>query len=462
MASDTYTTDGVGVILMGTGNDNNIWGANLNSFALQIFADAIANTLINVVTGGTLDLSGSPPPAAPSQAHYAALTFTGTLASAQIVQVPNLTKWWWVNNQTSGAFTLTFKTPSGSASTPIPQNSGWQFVSCDGNNNIIVSPFNSQQIQMPDGSVSAPAYSDINETNSGWYRHGTQDWRLAINGADVLQATGTGAATASIFNVLSPNVVQQQGVQIVPPGAEMHYAGINAPSGWLFEYGQTVLRATYPALLAALRASFTGSVTNGSPTIASVTTDLRGLGLEGSALEGTGLSGLTIVSITATSIAMSGNANAGSGSPQTCLAYPYGNGDGTTTFGIPDRRDASLVARGNMGGAAKGNITSITTSDLNATGGAETVTISIAQLPVHTPSGLITINDPGHRHGLQFAQNAPSGGGTGSNFLSSGSSSNTLTATTGITATFAGNSIGGGNSVNKLMPLTVSNMIIKT
>jgi hypothetical protein len=38
--------------------------------------------------------------------------------------VPNLTKWWFVSNQTSGAFTLKFKTPSGSASTAIPQPSG--------------------------------------------------------------------------------------------------------------------------------------------------------------------------------------------------------------------------------------------------------------------------------------------------------------------------------------------------
>ena len=72
MASDTYTTDGVGAQLMGTGNDNNSWGTNLNANVIQVLIDAITNPLTETVTGGTLDLSGSPPPAGPSQVHYAA------------------------------------------------------------------------------------------------------------------------------------------------------------------------------------------------------------------------------------------------------------------------------------------------------------------------------------------------------------------------------------------------------
>lgn len=201
----------LGVVLMVTGTDNNTWGTLCNSSVFQIFEDAIANVLTEVLTGGTLDLSGTPPPAGPSQTRYAAITVSGTLGSNQIIIVPNLTKVWWVKNSTAGAFTLKFKTTSGSASVAIPQNSGWQTVSCDGANNVTVSPFNSAQVQMPDGSLAAPAYSNINETNSGWYRFGTQDWRLVINGVAVLQATGTGAVTPSVFNILSPNVIQQAG-----------------------------------------------------------------------------------------------------------------------------------------------------------------------------------------------------------------------------------------------------------
>lgn len=218
MAADTYSNT-LGFLIMGTGNDNNTWGTNANASVFQVLEDAIANALTSTVTGGTLDLSGTPPPAAASQVRYAALIFNGTLGSNQVVQVPNLIKSWWVQNATAGAFTLKIKTPSGSASTAIPQNSGWQLVQCDGANGITVSPFNTKQIQMPDGTAALPAYSNITETNSGLYRAGTQDWRFTINGSPVLQITGAGAGTPSIVNVLSPNVLQVNGVGVVSNGS---------------------------------------------------------------------------------------------------------------------------------------------------------------------------------------------------------------------------------------------------
>jgi hypothetical protein len=211
MTADTYTST-LGVLLMGTGNDNNSWGGNANSAVFQIFEDAIANVLTSAVTGGTLDLSGTPPPSAASQVRYAALVFTGVLTSSQILKVPNLTKFWWVQNQTSGAYTLTVQTPSGSASTAIPQNSGWQLVSCDGNNNIVVSPFNSAQVQMPNGTLAAPAYSFINEPSSGWRRAGTQDYRFVVNSADVLQITGAGSSGSSITVNVIAGALQVAGV----------------------------------------------------------------------------------------------------------------------------------------------------------------------------------------------------------------------------------------------------------
>jgi hypothetical protein len=189
MTADTFSNT-LGFTIMGTGNDNNTWGSIANANVFQIFEDALANFLISAISGGTLDLSGTPPPAGASQARYAALVFTGALGSDQTLQVPNLTKFWWVNNQTSGAPLLKIKTPSGSLSTAIPQNSGWQLVICDGSNDIIVLPFNSQQVQMPDGSGAAPAYSNINEPTSGLYRAAAGDWRFSTLGVDTWRATG--------------------------------------------------------------------------------------------------------------------------------------------------------------------------------------------------------------------------------------------------------------------------------
>src|SRR5579885_2569288 len=214
MAADTYSAL-LGFLKMGTGNDNNTWGDNANSAVFQIFEDAIAGVLSNAVTGGTLDLSGSPPPAAASQARYSQLIFTGTLASNQIVQVPNLKKGWWVKNATSGAFTLTIKTPSGSASSAIPQNGGWQWVTCDGNNVITVSPFNSIQVQMGDGAAAAPAYSYLNEPTSGLYRAGAGDHRFSVLGSDVFQLTGTSVNVLGVTFKVGGNAVLSAN-QVVP------------------------------------------------------------------------------------------------------------------------------------------------------------------------------------------------------------------------------------------------------
>lgn len=218
MTADTYSNT-LGWLMMVTGNDNNAWGNNANTAIFQIFEDAIANVLTSAVTGGTLDLSGSPPPAAASQVRYAGLVFTGTLTGNQIVKVPNLTKFWWVKNSTSGAFTLTIQTPSGTGKL-VEQVGGWQCFTCDAANNIDRASLNSVQLQ-PIGTPTAavPSYSSSLEANSGWYRNNTQDWRLSINGVDVLQCTGTGGGTPSVINVLSPNALQVAGVPVATGSA---------------------------------------------------------------------------------------------------------------------------------------------------------------------------------------------------------------------------------------------------
>lgn len=133
MAADTFSAL-LGFLSMVTGNDPNTWGSNCNTGVFQIFEDAIAGVLTSSVTGGTLDLSGSPPPAAASQARYSRLVFTGVLSANQTVIVPNLPKAWLVENQTSGGFNLYLKTTSGTA-TQIPSGT-MKVVRCDGANGM--------------------------------------------------------------------------------------------------------------------------------------------------------------------------------------------------------------------------------------------------------------------------------------------------------------------------------------
>ena len=110
-------------------------------FHLARLLEGGINPLTMMVSGGILDLSMDLPPMESSQLRYAVAIFEGVLTSDQIVKVPNLTKWWWVQNTTSGNFTLKMQTPLG-VPTAVPRNSGWQLVHCDGKDNIAVSPQN--------------------------------------------------------------------------------------------------------------------------------------------------------------------------------------------------------------------------------------------------------------------------------------------------------------------------------
>lgn len=445
MTADTYSNT-LGYLVMGTGNDNNTWGGNANTAVFQIFEDAIANALTSSVTGGTLDLSGSPPPAASSQTRYAALIFSGVLGSAQSVKVPNLSKFWFIQNATSGAFALTLTTPAGPASTAIPQNSGWQVVFCDGANNLVVHPFNTKQIRMPDGGGTSPEYSNINEPSSGWRRAGTQDWRLMINGLDVFQVTGAGASSPSVVNALSPNVLQQAGAQIIPAGAEQTGAFIELPvGGWLWSDGTAYSRATYATLFGAITKATTGD-THTTTTIDNIPVDLRGKGLEGAYIEGIGITtGTTIVSIAVSSLVLS-QAATGTAPGVSIRILPWGQGDGSTTFNVPDRRYRTMVGRDNMNNNPAGRSSTFAGTKLSTAGGEESHTLTEAETPVitKTPTGTAPIFSAGHANGQ-------------------GANNETIMFPGGTTAlTMNAISWGGGGSHNNMQPFGIVNVIIKT
>jgi microcystin-dependent protein len=68
--------------------------------------------------------------------------------------------------------------------------------------------------------------------------------------------------------------------------------------------------------------------------------------------------------------------------------YPYGSGDGSTTFNLPDYRGRIGVGKDDMGGTAAGRITvgssGINATTLGATGGAQTVALATGEMPAHT------------------------------------------------------------------------------
>lgn len=167
MAADTYEPI-LGLILQGTGNNNNAWGTILNNSMIKLAARATAGISFRTVTGGTLDLSGSPPPATARQDIDATQYFSGTLASHQTVIVPSLAKTWVFANFTTGAFQLFVKTAGQATPAQVPQGS-WKFLWCEGS---IVSRMDDDQI----GSIRMTA---LNTTQPG---------EMLCNGASLLRA----------------------------------------------------------------------------------------------------------------------------------------------------------------------------------------------------------------------------------------------------------------------------------
>jgi hypothetical protein len=132
MAS-SYSTD-LKLELMVTGENSGTWGDKTNT-NLNLLQQAIAGYEAISIAGGAQTTALVMTDATISNARNAVIKLTGTITGNQVVTIPNgIEKTYIVSNGTTGAFTVEFKTVSGTGVTFATDDKGVKLLFSDGTN----------------------------------------------------------------------------------------------------------------------------------------------------------------------------------------------------------------------------------------------------------------------------------------------------------------------------------------
>lgn len=248
-------------------------------------------------------------------------------------------------------------------------------------------------IKCADGSLAAPSLTLASDITTGWYKSASGTWTYVGSGVSIMSLSPTGG---TITNLTVTNLTVTGSFSVAANriiGEMVDYGGASAPALWLFPFGQAVSRATYSSLFGILGTQF-------------------------------------------------------------------GAGDGVTTFNLPDIRGRMTAGRDDMGGVAANRITAggsgINGVVLGASGGAQSTTLSIPQMPSHTHG----VTDPTHAHSIGANStncgttapttniNNPTGGG--------GAIAVVYASATGISIQNAG----GATAITIISPVIIMNKIM--
>jgi hypothetical protein len=121
-----------------TGENSGTWGqfTNTNLLILEQAIGGYTGVALNATTGATLTFSNG----ALSNGKDQVIRLTGTITSNVNVVIPDgVEKTYIVENATSGAFTVTFKTSSGTGATWSTTDKGYKIIYSDGTNIVDVT-----------------------------------------------------------------------------------------------------------------------------------------------------------------------------------------------------------------------------------------------------------------------------------------------------------------------------------
>jgi hypothetical protein len=166
-------------------------GAGWNTFGYGR-SNTFAYTALSLsITGGTTTLTSA-------QAANTIQVYGGTLTSNAVIIVPPTVQLYAITNNTSGAYTFTVKTASGTG-VAIPQGTSLT-VTCDGTNVYNASSGTSSSITSTTfaaGSAASPSINFTGSTTSGFYLPSSNTVGIAISGAQAATFSATGLYVAN-------------------------------------------------------------------------------------------------------------------------------------------------------------------------------------------------------------------------------------------------------------------------
>jgi hypothetical protein len=163
-------------------------GTNYFSYAYGRSATFFFTQLTKNVTGGTVTLTSA-------EASSIIQEYQGVLTSNCDVILPATVQLYSLQNNTTGAFTLTFKTGSVGASTIILPQGQTIIAICDGTNVYNAQTSTSSFINalsIGNGTAANPSLSFVGDATTGLYLPSSSQFGIAVAGANAATFTTTG------------------------------------------------------------------------------------------------------------------------------------------------------------------------------------------------------------------------------------------------------------------------------
>jgi hypothetical protein len=126
--------------------------------------------------------------------------YVAALTSNQIVVLPSTVQLYSLQNATTGAYTLTFKTAAVGGSTVAVGQGQTALVVCDGTNVFSTTSNTSSAFTsatLAAGAVTAPSLNFLGNTTTGLYLPASNQIGFAINGAIGMILSSTGLYVAN-------------------------------------------------------------------------------------------------------------------------------------------------------------------------------------------------------------------------------------------------------------------------